>query len=82
MNKLILVLISVLLGLGVLGYGLWTSEPNQSEVDALIPPTRAVDPDLLSNPTVQKIKQFDVNGQVPVEVPASEFGRDDPFAGF
>lgn len=82
MNKLLVLAFSIILAASVVSYGLFVSRPNEGEVTARIPPIPAVDPNLLSNPTVQKIKQFEVNGAVPVEVPASELGRDDPFAGF
>lgn len=79
MSKSGSILVAVILAGIVLGFLFVRAVRQQSSGTSDVVEVRT---DILQTDVADKIRQREVNGQIPVQVVPENYGRDDPFANF
>ena len=65
----------------VLGWWVWSTKPNQVDIESaakVIPPLPTVN---LAQLESQQLESRTINGALPISVDTEQLGREDPFAG-
>jgi len=72
-------IILVILTIIGLGYWYFLSIPSEKEIKSAVKKIESVDKNILSDKTVKKILQMNINGDLPINVDESSLGKENPF---